>query len=267
MSQRKASRPERPDASDRTARAPEAPACEPPSEIRLPASVAHELANPLVAMTQAVSVLRGSLEDPDDVELADCVLTEGRRLRRLIQRSAAAGWRPVRAVDATAIEELIHAVVALVRLDPRAPADVRFHLRLEPGLEPIPMDRDAVTQVLWNLVLNAVQAVDREGNVTVLAERATGGGLRVEVRDDGPGVPAGDVEGLFATGVSLRAEGTGHGLAVSREIVEAHGGALTFEPSESGGARVRFLLPRNGPPSHAGTSETQTDPTGSRPTN
>lgn len=255
MGQQPASRPERPERSDRTihadgkrggGRAIDAARVEAARTARLPAAVAHELANPLVAMTQAVSVLRASLSDPEDLALADCVLAEGRRLRRLVQRVAVAGWRPVRSLDPVAIEDLVHGVVALVRLDPRVPGDVRFHIQLAPDLTPVVMDPDAMTQVLWNLVLNATQAVERGGNVTVVAEEARGNRLRLEVRDDGPGLLCEPARAL-ESGVSLRPGGSGLGLALSREIVEAHGGELSVASSQEGGARVRLWIPCNGP--------------------
>lgn len=213
----------------------------------LPAAVAHELANPLVAMTQAISVLRESLTRVEDQALAGHVLAEGRRLRRLVQRAAIAGWRPVRATDPASIETVIHGVLALVRFDPSVPADVRFHLRLAPGLRPVVMDPDAIAQVLWNLLLNAAQAVREGGNVTLAAEWADASRLAVEICDDGPGLPDLPIERLLAPCVSARAGGSGLGLSVSREIVEAHGGSLTLGPAQGGGARVRFCLPKDGP--------------------
>ncbi|NNL67369.1 MAG: hypothetical protein HKP30_14065 [Myxococcales bacterium] len=213
----------------------------------LPAAVAHELANPLAAITQAISVLRGSLTRAEDQDLAGHVLAEGRRLRRLVQRAAVAGWRPVRITDAAEIGPVIHGVLALVRFDPRVPDGVRFHLRLAPDLRPVRMDPDAIAQVLWNLLLNAAQAVRADGNVTLTAECADARRLAVEVCDDGPGLPELPTDLLLSPRVSARPGGTGLGLSVSREIVEAHGGRLSLAPAESGGVRVRFSIPKDGP--------------------
>ncbi len=212
----------------------------------LPPVVAHELRNPLSAMTHALVLLGDNNELPSqDRELLDLVLEEGRRLYRLVDRAAAAG-RVRRATEAASIEALALATVSLLRLDPRVSPDVAIHLRFAPDLPAVPVDRDGIRQVLWNLLHNAVYAVGERGHVTLLADVVGTNGtarLLVEVRDDGPGIPKEVREQVFDPYFTTKPRGTGLGLAVAREIVEQHGGRLCLEDSESGGARVRFTLP------------------------
>lgn len=228
----------------------------------LPAVVAHEIRNPLSAMTHAMSLLCSSPSvHSEERELMELILEEGRRLHRLVDRAVAPGARSTAKLPHDRIGELIHQVLSLVKLEPGMSPDVVLQARLAGELPSPSLDRDGIRQVLWNLLLNAVQAVGASGEITVSAgsKKHDGApGLAVEVRDDGPGIPpwirrrvlstssAGDGKGIEPLSSSKR-DGCGLGLAVAREMVEAHGGKLDIDDSYGGGACVRFWLPLNGP--------------------
>jgi signal transduction histidine kinase len=143
------------------------------------------------------------------------------------------------------LNDLIGETVAAMR----APAEERG-VRLAADLPPqeVLADADAekVQRVLFNLIQNAIRHTPADGSVTVRARTRGGGGVEVEVADDGEGIPPGDGERVFEPfyrGDAARGEdGAGLGLAISRAIVEAHGGRIWLEPGEPG-TRVRFTLP------------------------
>jgi signal transduction histidine kinase len=129
----------------------------------------------------------------------------------------------------------------------RAPAEergVRLAAELPPEEVLAEADAEKVQRVLFNLIQNAIRHTPADGSVTVRA-RQSGGGVEVEVADDGEGIPAGDGERVFEAfyrGDAARGEdGAGLGLAISRAIVEAHGGRIWLEPG-SPGTRVHFTL-------------------------
>jgi signal transduction histidine kinase len=125
-----------------------------------------------------------------------------------------------------------------------------------PGLPLVPVDRDRIAQVLTNLLTNAIKFWP-EGGVVQVRVYATADSLVVEVEDHGPGVPPELAEQIFEpfyrveSGTGQRVAGTGLGLAVSRGIVEAHGGHIACRPVPDGGACFRFTLPL-GPEADAG---------------
>jgi signal transduction histidine kinase len=140
--------------------------------------------------------------------------------------------------------ELIGETVAAMR----APAEergVRLAAELPPQGVSAEADAEKVQRVLFNLIQNAIRHTPADGSVTVRA-RPHGGDVEVEVADDGEGIPPGDGERVFDAfyrGDASRGEdGAGLGLAISRAIVEAHGGRIWLEDAMPG-TRVRFTLP------------------------
>ena len=109
------------------------------------------------------------------------------------------------------------------------------------------VDEGQIGQALYNLLLNATQALERgRGRLTVRAMRDNGA-VRVDVIDDGPGIPPEQHEQIFEPLFSTRPRGIGLGLPVSRTLVEANGGRLTVDSGPGRGATFSVYLPRGGP--------------------
>ncbi len=107
-------------------------------------------------------------------------------------------------------------------------------------------DRVLLEQVLVNLVHNALQAMQdqpRHRRTIELACRRSEGGLRIGVADQGPGIPAGQLDQVFSPFFTTKPDGLGLGLNICRSIVEAHGGAIGVENRPGGGATFSFTLP------------------------
>jgi signal transduction histidine kinase len=141
------------------------------------------------------------------------------------------------------VRELIGDTVAAMRA-PAAERGVNLAAELPASELLASANAEKLQRVLFNLIQNAIRHTPADGSVTVRA-RSAGGGVEVEVADNGEGIPAGDGERVFEAfyrGDAARGEeGAGLGLAISRAIVEAHGGRIWFEDGAPG-TRVHFTL-------------------------
>ena len=154
--------------------------------------------------------------------------------------------RPEPAAPAGLIEDAARAMRAQIEARGQA-----LSLEIEPGLPEIEADRDRIRQVLVNLLTNANEYCPEGANIGVKARRVDAD-VEIEVIDDGPGIPAQQLEHIFErftrgdAGETQRVGGTGLGLAISKSLVELHGGRIEAESTAGGGATFRIRLPAIG---------------------
>lgn len=205
---------------------------------RMAAMVAHEIRNPIGIIRGAVELVRersGAVLLPKDRQALADVVGEVERLRLLTQDFLDLSRDPALIMDR---EDLAEIAAEAARGLARTHADVAVRLDVRPLI--VKVDRGRIRQVLTNLLLNSAQAGAR---TVQLRGEVRGKMARLEVRDDGPGIdPAlrGRLFDVFATG---RRDGAGLGLALSRRIVERHGGVLALVPNGSAGAVFELTLP------------------------
>jgi two-component system nitrogen regulation sensor histidine kinase GlnL len=207
---------------------------------------AHEVRNPLAAISGAAQLLWHHAGDTRQRELAQLIRDESARLTVLAERLL--GSRDVMATRAVNLHALLERAAELLQAE-HAPAVIARDY--DPSLPAWHGDPDRLLQAVLNLVRNAVEANARR---IVLRSRAEAGwhdargqrvpALRIEVEDDGDGVPDAIASTLFEPMVSGRADGTGLGLALAREIAREHGGELTYRRRDAGSCFV-VLLPRH----------------------
>ena len=139
------------------------------------------------------------------------------------------------------IPKILTHVCELLR--PEAAArEIEIAARVEDALPPVMADPVRLTQALLNLVINAIQAVERKGRVEVnaaLADRV----VCVAVSDNGPGIPPEKLASIFDPYFTTKAEGSGLGLWIAQQIVTAHGGSLQAQNGPAGGAVLTMRLP------------------------
>jgi signal transduction histidine kinase len=208
----------------------------------LSASIAHEIRNPLAAIINSVSLLdREDLEREDRGEVVDIINSETRRLQRTLNDFL--DFARIREPQLTVVDlcPLVEEVARLVERDPQSQGRVRFRLRFLDGSCRARIDADQMRQVLWNLMLNAVQAMSGDGEVTVRVECGDGR-VQVSVVDAGCGMEeafVGKVTKPFVTG---RRSGTGLGLAIAQRVLMQHGSGLTIVSQPGVGTEVGFEL-------------------------
>jgi two-component system nitrogen regulation sensor histidine kinase GlnL len=215
--------------------------------------VAHELQNPLSGIKGATQLLaRGLGKGSELAEYPAVILKELERLERLIRNMLGYGAEPPLTPSRFNLHALLDEVLWFVS---NSGADVELLRDYDPSLPELWADRDRMHQVFLNLIRNAAEASPPGGTVRVRTEIVgpwqereqlpdpTRTYFRIEVEDEGPGVPEAHRPRLFTPFFTTRRAGTGLGLAISYQIVRAHEGALRYRPAPGGGAIFAVLLP------------------------
>lgn len=207
--------------------------------------LAHEVKNPLASVRGAAQLLKRRLTEPEQVRLAELIIAEADRLGALTDRLLHPGGKPhLSAVNLHEVAERARALIAA-----EAAAELKLERDYDPSLPTFRGDADRLLQLLLNLMRNAAQARAKRILVRTRAEHAAviNGqpvrlALRLDIIDDGIGVPENLRESLFLPLVSARADGTGLGLALAQEIAQEHGGQIACH-SRPGHTTFSLLLP------------------------
>jgi len=202
---------------------------------RMTAGLAHEIRNPLAGIQLYAAMLRRDVEgDAPKTRVLDRILSAVSGLERMVEDMLAYGrdLEPQRATRPLGplVEEALD--LARAALEEKA-------IRVERDLDGAAAEADGemVRRVFLNVILNAAQAMDPGGTLSI-----RGRGRSVSFRDTGPGIPAGVLEKLFTPFVTSKAKGTGLGLALAQKIVEAHGGTIEARNNPDRGATFTVRL-------------------------
>jgi signal transduction histidine kinase len=219
---------------------------------QLTASITHEVNQPITAaVTYALAARRFLSADPPNLREVDDALSlivkEGNRAGEVVERVRALIKKVPARKDAVAIDDAILEVIALTRTE-AANNSVSVRTQFAEGLPRVQGDRVQLQQVMLNLIVNAIQAMSgigegaRELQISIDAVPSEGG-VRVGVRDTGPGLSPESLSRLFEPFYTTKPEGMGMGLSICRSIIEAHGGRLWAIPCEPQGALFQFTIP------------------------
>lgn len=218
---------------------------------QLASGIAHELAQPLTASLGNIEAaqihLRRANPDLDELRaIVNDVHADTQRAAEVLDRMRALIRR--RSLDKypVAIDDVFRDVTSLLHSEAIA-RNVELAIKVDETVPKALGDRVQITQVLLNLTVNAMDAMQNfvtgQRQVTMEARPGTSGGLEVTVTDSGPGIPKQRLEEIFRPLFTTKPGSLGLGLALSRTIVEAHSGRLWAENRDSGGAMLRMTLP------------------------
>jgi signal transduction histidine kinase len=214
----------------------------------LVASISHELAQPITATTNnAKASLRWLQRDPPDLTQVrkgtERIIEAGTFASEIINRLRSLYKKAPSNRELVAINEVIGEMVLLLRREANEYA-VSIRTDLAAGLPKITADRVQLQQVLMNLMLNSIEAMKETGGVlTIKTGRGEGGEVLISVSDIGIGLPAGIADEIFNAFFTTKPQGSGMGLAISKSIVESHGGRIWAISHEGRGATFHFTLP------------------------
>jgi signal transduction histidine kinase len=215
----------------------------------LAAGVAHEIRNPLAGIAGAIEIITKDFpKDHPDREVMEDLRQEVRRIEKVLNDMLAYARPKPPQFGRADLKEIFARTLHLARQQTGA-RHVEFSVQVPPDLPAFRMDSEQLHQVLLNLVLNGVQAIEGEGKLTIAAKvNATGGPgqadlVEISVSDTGAGIPPESLERIFRPFFTTKRGGTGLGLSLCRRIIRQHGGALTVESKLGKGSRFIIRLP------------------------
>jgi PAS domain S-box-containing protein len=211
------------------------------------ASLAHEIKQPIAAaMTSANSCIEWLAHEPPNLDRARAAAAKidkyGNRAAEIIDHIRSLYRKSPPQSELIDVNEIVHEIFTLLQGE-AIRYSIAMRSELGGGLPKIKADRVQLQQVFMNLVLNAIEAMrDEGGDLTVKSQRQDGQ-LLFSVSDTGPGLPVGNVDQIFSAFFTTKPQGSGMGLAISRSIVESHGGRLWAAANDGRGATFLFTLP------------------------
>ncbi|MDY6909129.1 MAG: ATP-binding protein [Thermodesulfobacteriota bacterium] len=212
---------------------------------RLSAGIAHEIRNPLSSIKGFAAILAKKVQGDENARALSKVMEdEVNRLNRVVTELLEFARPTELQKRRTAVKELIEHSLRLVESDAQA-AGIRLSVDVRPQELRAEFDPDRFSQVLLNLYLNAIQAMDRGGRLSVEAERHEDEWV-LQVEDTGCGIEPAEIPHIFDPYFTTKPRGVGLGLAVVHKIVEAHNGEIDVESSPGRGTRFTIRLPLGG---------------------
>jgi PAS domain S-box-containing protein len=216
----------------------------------LAASLAHEIKQPIAAVSlNAETCLQWLRREPPGLEQArratSRIVNDAKRAASIVDRNRSLYSRGEPQRETIDLNEVIREMVVLLR-DAATRHGISIRSELDPALPTTTADRVQLQQVLMNLMLNGIEAMQEgSGELGIASQRTENDQLLVSVSDTGIGFPSDNPERIFEAFFTTKPRGTGMGLSISRRIIESHGGRLWASANPERGATFQFTLPND----------------------
>jgi len=226
---------------------------------KMAAHITHEIRNPLSSIGLNMELLEEEVlkagADKEPAQLIAAIKAEVDRLSRIAEQYLSVARRPRPRLLRERADDLVNELVAFVRPELDR-AGVEARIEVDDGVPEVSLDESQLRQALLNLIRNAREAMPKGGQIIIRVQRSAPSSVVIIVDDTGAGIPEEARASIFDPFFTTKQRGTGLGLAVTREIVETHGGTIACEAREEGGTRFRITLPEApaAPVEHADTA-------------
>ena len=211
------------------------------------ASLAHEIKQPIAAaITSANSCMEWLAHEPPNLDRARAAASKidkyGNRAAEIIDRIRSFYKKSPPQRELVDVNGIIQEILTLLDVEAKR-SSVAVRTELAAGLPEVMADRVQLQQVFMNLMLNAIESMKDSGGELTVKSELHDGELQFSVSDTGVGLPTEEMEQIFSAFFTTKAQGSGMGLAISRSIVESHGGRLWATANNGRGATFQFTLP------------------------
>ncbi|MBN1930702.1 MAG: HAMP domain-containing protein [Desulfobacterales bacterium] len=211
---------------------------------KVTAAIAHEIGNPLSSIKMMAQLLRNRLaSNSENRSIIHSLLEEISRLERIVKELNQSVKSFELTLNKMNLNEIIDEVLAVIT--PKlAHRNIDLTTELKHSLPLVKIDRDKIKQVIWNLLLNAMESMPQGGTIKILTdEKPISNTLEIIIEDEGYGLSDDSLKKIFSPFFTTKEEGLGLGLSTSREIIKRHGGSLSIENLAEKGARAVIVLP------------------------
>ncbi|HAJ32895.1 MAG TPA: hypothetical protein DCK79_05940 [Candidatus Atribacteria bacterium] len=214
---------------------------------KLSAGIAHEIRNPLSSIRGLAQFVYNSFSKTDErKEDLNTIIQEVDRLNKLVAQIL--DYAKVKELNLTyfSLNDLINKIVELFRLEIKD-KQIEFCLELSPDISQIKADEDQVRQILMNVIINAIQAIPKKGEIKIKTEKGLLRGelaIKLIIEDSGIGIPEKDFNQIFDPFFSTKEQGSGLGLSIVYKLVEGHQGEIKVESKEGKGTKIIIFLPQ-----------------------
>ena len=214
---------------------------------KLSAGIAHEIRNPLSSIRGLAQFVYNSFSKTDErKEDLNTIIQEVDRLNKLVVQVL--DFAKLKKLNLTrfSLNDLIRNIAELFKLEIKD-GQIEFNLKLSPDISQIQADENQVRQILMNVIINAIQAIPKKGEIKIKTEKALLKGdpaVKLIIEDSGIGIPEKDFTQIFDPFFSTKEKGSGLGLSIVYKLVEAHQGEIKVVSKEGEGTKFVIFLPQ-----------------------
>lgn len=209
------------------------------------AGLAHEIKNPLASLVGAVTMMR---EQPGNAAIQDKLMTivtrEANRLNKLLGDFLFFTKPPAAQQKRLKLEAVLNDILDLFEQDPAMNRGIEVIRKIEPDIE-VRIDPTHFHQILWNLLLNATEAMGDGGRMLIAAGKQKSGPVFIQISDSGAGISRENLPRIFDPFFTTKAHGTGLGLSIVHRILEDYGARIDVASREGEGTTMRIIFPQS----------------------
>jgi len=211
---------------------------------KLAAGIAHEIRNPLSSIKGFATYFRERYKEiPEDQKTADIMVQEVERLNRVIGQLLEFARPMAIQKRSSSIENIIHHSLKMIE-EQATEKNIIIKTDFSSGIKEVSIDPDSIKQVLLNLYLNAMEAMDKGGILSIeISQDEISKRIKISVSDTGVGINKADLIHIFDPYFTTKQSGTGLGLAIVHKIIESHDGEVRVESESGKGTTVNLFLP------------------------